>query len=128
MRILLDTHALIWLLADSPRLSATTRERLSAPDAELFFSSVSILEIAIKHSLKPEAMPCAPDEIRTDAVASGLQEIKFDSFHAKAVGDLPWLHRDPFDRMLVAQARTEKMLLLTHDDAVIGYGNGIMGF
>ena len=128
MRILLDTHALIWLLSDSPRLSAAIRERLSATDVELFFSSVSILEIAIKHSLKPEVMPCAPDEIRADAVASGLQEIKFDSFNAKAVGDLPWLHRDPFDRMLVAQARTEKMLLLTHDDAVIGYGNGIMGF
>lgn len=128
MRILLDTHALIWLLTDSPRITAEIRGMLSAPGVELFFSSVSILEIAIKHSLKPEAMPCAPDEIRKDAEASGLLEVKFDSFHAKAVGELPWLHKDPFDRMLIAQARTEKMRLLTHDDDVIGYGDGVMGF
>ena len=128
MRILFDTHALIWFLTDSPRLSANVRELLLRQDSRLFFSSVSVLEVAIKHSLKPVAMPCTADAVHTDALASGITEIPFISRHAQEVGGLPWLHRDPFDRMLLAQARAEGMILLSHDGDVIRYGDYVKGF
>ena len=128
MRILFDTHALIWFLSDDRKLPESVRKLFSDPKNEFFFSSVSILEIAIKHSLKPELMRCKPEEVRTDAVASNLREIAFDSRSAERVGVLPWLHRDPFDRVLVAQAQIEGMKLLSHDDAVIGYGDCVLGF
>ena len=128
MRILFDTHALIWFLSDSPRLPTDIRDLLLRQDTRLFFSSVSVLEIAIKHSLKPEAMPCAADAVYAAALASGIEETPFVSRHAQGVGVLPWIHRDPFDRMLVAQARAEGMALLSHDEDVIRYGNGVKGF
>ena len=99
MRILFDTHALIWFLSDSPRLPTDVRALLLRQDTRLFFSSVSVLEIAIKHSLKPEAMPCDADAFYADAIASGIEEMPFVSRHAQGVGVLPWIHRDPFDRM-----------------------------
>lgn len=127
MRILLDTHVLIWFLTDSPRLPGHIRDLLLQQDSQLFFSSVSILEVAIKHSLKPEAMPCTPDAVHADAIGSGIVELPFLSRHAREVGNLPWIHRDPFDRMLLAQARTEDMLLLSHDEDVVRYGVGVKG-
>ena len=128
MLILLDTHALLWFLSDSPRLPDHIRDLLLRQDSQLFFSSVSVLEIAIKHSLKPESMPCAADAVHADAVASGIVESPFLSRHAQEVGNLPWLHRDPFDRMLIAQAKVEGMSLLSHDGDVIRYGGGIISF
>ena len=73
-------------------------------------------------------MPCVPEEVAADAEVSGIRELPFLSRHAKVVGNLPWIHRDPFDRMLIAQARMEDMRLLSHDDDVIRYGEGVMGF
>ena len=128
MRILFDTHALLWFLGDSPRLSADVRDLLLRQDTQLFFSSVSILEISIKHSLRPEAMPCAAEAVHADALASGIWEIPFVSRHAQEVGNLPWIHRDPFDRMLISQARAEGMQLLSHDNDVVQYGAGVIGF
>ena len=95
---------------------------------EIFFSPISIEEIAIKHSLKPEVMPCEPSEVLADALASGLREIPFDAQAAVAVGALPWIHRDPFDRMLIAQAQTASMKLLSHDANVLRYGDVAIGF
>ena len=128
MQVLFDTHALLWFLSDNRMLPRKIRSRLLEPETRLFFSPVSILEIAIKHSLKPAAMPCAPDEVREAAEASGLVELPFASGHSVAVGSLPWIHRDPFDRMLLAQARVERMTLLTHDDAIAAYGDGVLSF
>ena len=128
MQILLDTHALLWFLTDNPRLPKKWRLRLTTAGTRVFYSSVSILEIAIKHSLKPDAMPCPPDEVESAAEASGLSPMPFTSAHAKVVGSLPWLHRDPFDRMLLAQARTDGLPLLTHDEDVLRYGDGAIGF
>ena len=128
MRILLDTHTLIWFLEDNPRLPSNIRALLLRQDSQLFFSSVSILEIAIKHSLKPDVMPCDADAVYADALASGISEIPFISPHAREVGNLPWIHRDPFDRMLIAQARMDDVRLLSHDSDVIRYGEGVMGF
>ena len=128
MRILFDTHTLIWFLSDSPHLTPQARGLLSREGAEIFFSPISIEEIAIKHSLKPEVMPCEPSEVLADALASGLREIPFDAQAAVAVGALPWIHRDPFDRMLIAQAQTASMKLLSHDANVLRYGDVAIGF
>lgn len=128
MRILFDTHTLIWFLSDSPHLTPQARGLLSREGVEIFFSPISIEEIAIKHSLKPEVMPCEPSEVLADALASGLREIPFDAQAAVAVGALPWIHRDPFDRMLIAQAQTASMKLLSHDANVLHYGDVAIGF
>ena len=128
MRILFDTHTLIWFLSDSPPLTPQARGLLSREGVEIFFSPISIEEIAIKHSLKPEVMPCEPSEVLADALASGLREIPFDAQAAVAVGALPWIHRDPFDRMLIAQAQTASMKLLSHDANVLRYGDVAIGF
>ena len=128
MRILFDTHTLIWFLSDSPHLTPQARGLLSREGVEIFFSPISIEEIAIKHSLKPEVMPCEPSEVLADALASGLREIPFDAQAAVAVGALPWIHRDPFDRMLIAQAQTASMKLLSHDVNVLRYGDVAIGF
>ena len=126
MGILFDTHTLIWFLTDSPRLSEGVRRMLRNFAGNLFYSSVSILEISIQHSLKPEAMPCVPEEVAADAEVSGIRELPFLSRHAKVVGDIPWIHRDPFDRMLVAQAVNDGLKLLSHDDLVIRYGDFVI--
>lgn len=128
MRILCDTHVLIWLLEDNPRLPGRVRQLLMASDTELFFSSVSIYEISVKHALKPESMPCSPEEVRQLAMVAGVGELVFNSSHARLAGELPWLHRDPFDRMLIAQAQMENMVLLSHDDYVKQYGDMVFGF
>ena len=128
MQILLDTHALLWFLTDSPKLPKELRVRLTSPEQRVFYSSVSILEIAIKHSIRSDAMPCPPEEVETDAESSGLVQLPFTSNHAKIVGTLPWIHRDPFDRMLLAQARAESIKLLTHDETIARYGDGVMYF
>ena len=128
MRILFDTHTLIWFLSDSPHLTPQARGLLSREGVEIFFSPISIEEIAIKHSLKPEVMPCEPSEVLADALASGLRAIPFDAQAAVAVGALPWIHRDPFDRMLIAQAQTASMKLLSHDANVLRYGDVAIGF
>ena len=128
MRILFDTHTLIWFLSDSPHLTPQARGLLSREGVEIFFSPISIEEIAIKHSLKPEVMPCEPSEVLADALASGLREIPFDAQAAVAVGALPWIHRDPFDRMLIAQAQSASMKLLSHDANVLRYGDVAIGF
>lgn len=128
MRILFDTHALLWFLTGNPKLPSALRKQILKPGNELFFSSVSILEIAMKHALKPAAMPCPPDEVRRDALASAITELPFASSHARRVGELPWLHRDPFDRMLVAQAVEEGLLLLSHDGDVGRYGDCVLPF
>ena len=128
MRILFDTHALIWFLTDNPRLPQKIRAIVTDSETELLFSSVSILEIAIKHSIKPEHMPCSPEEVKSDAEASGIRELPFMSSHAEKIGGLPWLHKDPFDRMLVAQAMSEGISLLSHDEQVVRYGDFVLGF
>ena len=127
MRILLDTHVLLWLLQDDPQLTEKARSVIAAA-GEVYFSSVSIEEIAIKHSLKPSLMPSATGDVVSAAFKSGIKSIDFSYRHAVAVGELPWHHRDPFDRMLIAQARSDGFKLLSHDDFVIAYGDCVIGF
>ena len=121
MRILLDTHLLLWALAEPEKLSATTRNRLDA--AEVFVSAASVWEVSIKVALgKLEA---DPSELLAAIEPAGFVLLPITGLHAAAVATLPLLHRDPFDRMLVAQARTEPLILLTNDTVLEQYGPGV---
>lgn len=122
MKLLLDTHVLLWAAADSPRIKAI-RKRLLAPDNEVFFSVASLWEIAIKASLGKLQADAA--EIREAAIDNGFLELPVLGQHALHVGGLPWHHRDPFDRLLVAQAAAEPMRLLTADDQLLAYGGQV---
>ena len=122
MKLLLDTHVLLWAAIDSPRIKAI-RRRLLAADNEVFYSVASLWEIAIKASLgKLQADAAA---IRDAALDNGFAELAVLGQHALHVGALPWHHRDPFDRLLVAQAAAEPMQLLTADEVLLAYGSRI---
>ena len=111
MSLLLDTHVVLWWLADDPALSEEIKDRLDhEPDVHV--SSVTIWEVAIKQALgKLRAPADLPDRIR----GSGFRELPISFEHARAAGSLPPVHRDPFDRMLVAQASCESLTLVTRD-------------
>jgi PIN domain nuclease of toxin-antitoxin system len=118
MRLLLDTHALLWLMVGDPRLNPRARALIDSA-SEVYVSSASIWEIAIKWKLgKIEENP---EEIVERMEPAGLLELPVSACHAVAAAKLPLLHRDPFDRMLVAQAITEPMRLLTADAQLSAY-------
>lgn len=118
MRLLLDTHVLLWLLADSRKLPRAARQLVLQADA--YVSAASIWEIAVKVSLGK--LDADPEAIRAALEPSGFQELPVTSEHAAAVARLPHHHRDPFDRLLVSQAHSEPMVLLTADPALRPYG------
>lgn len=120
MRYLLDTQVLLWALVDDPRLTTSARKLLAARDAEVCFSLGSIWEIAIKRSLGK--LDFDPDLIADTAEADGYAALPILREHLSVVANLPWHHRDPFDRLLVAQSLAEPMSLLTADAALIRYG------
>ncbi len=123
MLYLLDTHLLLWAAYEPDRLSPQTRELLDAGDNALLFSAASIWEVAIKASLGRDDFVADANVLRRGLVENGYRELPITSAHAAAVATLPALHRDPFDRILVAQARVEGVPLLTSDTTVAGYGD-----
>lgn len=120
MRLLLDTHVLLWAAAGEG-LSRQTEARLADPDQELVFSAASIWEVAIKSALGRADFDLDAAVFRRELLECGYVELPIDGAHAAAVGRLPDLHRDPFDRILVAQALVEGITLLTLDEAVLRY-------
>ena len=122
MRILLDTHLLLWWLGDSPTLSELARRLISEPENTVFISAVSLWEIWLKESLGKLRLPV---DFEAKMAAEPFESLPLAATHARQVALLPWHHRDPFDRMLVAQARTEKLILLTADSNVTAYGDFI---
>jgi PIN domain nuclease of toxin-antitoxin system len=121
MRILLDTHVLIWALAEPQRLDDETASTIETAADEVLFSAVSIWEIAIKKRLGPVGFPFAPAEIVGSAVGAGYTELPLCSIAAGLVAELPLLHRDPFDRALIAQAIAEPAILYTADQRLGPY-------
>ena len=119
MRVLLDTHLLLWALSQPSKLSPAVRKQIEA--AEVHISAASIWEIGIKVSLgKLDADP----RVVLEAIEpAGFSLLAITGEHAAKVAELPHLHKDPFDRMLVAQASVEPMILLTNDAALRGYGS-----
>ncbi len=126
MNYLVDTHLAIWSVADSGKLSAKAARFLCDRRASFFFSAASVWEIAIKRSRHPDEIPLGAGEARSLFLEAGYHELPVSSLHAAAVEDLPPIHFDPFDRMLVAQARTEGMALLTHDHVLPRYGDFVI--
>lgn len=126
MRLLLDTHIALWAITDSPKLSKQVRELISMPATEVYVSAASIWEIAIKHSLGRNNMPVSGDQASRYFTEAGYILLPVTAEHATATEMLPPIHADPFDRMLVAQALTEPLRLVTHDATVARYGGSVM--
>ena len=118
MRLLLDTHLVLWAMQDSPALSAAARKHLRNAEA-VFVSAASLWEIAIKSSLGRLRVDTAQLELKL--ADAGFQQLPVTWSHAVRVRQLPLLHRDPFDRLLVAQAMSEPLQLLTQDSALAEY-------
>jgi len=121
MRLLLDTHILLWALDTPARLDGGTRALLEDPANEVLFSAASIWEIAIKARLGRADFPVRPDQIAQAARDTGFTELPVRADAAARVADLPLHHRDPFDRLLVAQAMLEPMRLYTADPLLPPY-------
>jgi PIN domain nuclease of toxin-antitoxin system len=121
MRFLLDTHLLLWTVGRSERLSAAARELFSDLNNRLFFSSASIWEVAIKHERGRSDFSVDPRLLRRTLLGNGYDELPVTGEHAVAVGELPPLHKDPFDRILIAQSVIEGITLLTVDRLVARY-------
>jgi len=126
MNLLLDTHIALWAIIDSPKLSARARELINGPRAHIWISAASIWEITIKHALGKGGMPVSGKEATNYFRESGYQFLSVEVEHAAAVAELPHHHQDPFDRLLVAQALTEPMRLLTSNALVALYGETII--
>ena len=121
MRLLLDTHLLLWAAGPSPRLSVQARRLIDDPDNELVVSAASLWEIAIKSGLRRPNFRIDAALLRRNLLNNSYQELAVTGEHAVAVANLPPLHKDPFDRILVAQSIVEGITLLTADPLVAQY-------
>ena len=125
MRLLLDTHIALWAILDSPLLPLQARLLIEDPGNDIVISAATIWEIAIKHALGKDMPISAGDAINYFREA-GYEELAVTPRHAAYVENLPPLHADPFDRILVAQALTVPLRLVTHDKKVAAYGGVVL--
>jgi PIN domain nuclease of toxin-antitoxin system len=122
MRLLLDTSCWLWMVAASERLGPNARHMLEDGSSELLLSAASSWEISIKHALGKLALPAPPEEyVPSRMAATGVSALPVQHSHALAVASLPRHHRDPFDRLLIAQARLEGVPIMTADRAFRDY-------
>lgn len=122
MKLLLDTHVALWVLADDRRLTKTARQLIEDDDNLCYLSAASVWEVAIKHSVdKLDAPPVFPQEFHAEMALRGVSSLPVYDTHAAAVAALPFHHRDPFDRLLIAQAKSENMSLLSKDAIMRAY-------
>lgn len=123
MRVLLDTHVILWALVSPKKIPAKTRTIIQSGETDVFFSAASIWEIAIKAALGRLSSTVNAAEIAHAAIESGFEELPVRSRSAAQVAALPMHHRDPFDRLLIAQALTEPARLFTVDRALLPYSD-----
>jgi PIN domain nuclease of toxin-antitoxin system len=121
VKLLLDTQILLWAAGQPERLSVALRRQLNSPKNELLFSAASLWEITIKNALGREDFRVEPRLLRRGLLDNGYTELPITSEHAVNVDSLPDLHKDPFDRILLAQALTEGITLLTADAQLAKY-------
>jgi PIN domain nuclease of toxin-antitoxin system len=129
MRLLLDTHIALWAVVDDPKLSIMARDLIIDPGNEIIVSAASLWEIAIKHARArgvPTDMPISGQAALGYFREAGYELLDISSAHVMALEALPALHADPFDRMLVAQAMSVPLRLLTHDPTVARYSDSII--
>jgi PIN domain nuclease of toxin-antitoxin system len=125
MKLLLDTNILLWAAGQTDRLSASAREMLLDQSNTLYFSAASIWEIVIKRGIGRDDFMVDPYRLRKMLVINDYSELPVTSEHVLRVETLPPIHKDPFDRILIGQARSEGMLLITVDKMVLQYGEPI---
>lgn len=121
MKLLLDTHVLLWAAGQPERLSAATRRLLNTPSHELLFSAASLWEIATKKTLGRQDFRVEPRLLRRSLLDNGYVELPVTSQHAVGIDSLPPLQKDPFDRLLLSQALSEGVTLLTSDERLARY-------
>jgi PIN domain nuclease of toxin-antitoxin system len=121
VKLLLDTHLLLWAAGQPEKLSLVARDLFEDQGNELLFSAASIWEVAIKAGLGRHDFRVEPRLLRRGLLDNGYREVPVTSAHAVALDNLPPIHKDPFDRILVAQAQVEGVLLVTSDKAVSQY-------
>lgn len=124
MSLLLDTHILIWAAKHTSKLNADTLKLLQEPSADLWFSVANLWEMSIKKARRPD-FDVDPADLRLWFLQQGFRELSISYDHALAVQHLPFLHNDPFDRMLIAQAQVEGLTLMTADKAIARYDGPI---
>jgi PIN domain nuclease of toxin-antitoxin system len=116
MNLLLDTHTFLWWITDAPQLSGKVREIIADGHNRLYWSAASSWEIAIKYALRRLTLPEAPEEFLLAELAKNhIESLPITDLHALRAGQLPHHHRDPFDRMLIAQSQIESLTLLSND-------------
>lgn len=125
MNVLLDTHLLLWLAGDPDRLPQKARDVIEDEEVRSFFSVASLWEVAIKSSLGRPDFRVDSRILRRGLLEAGFPEMPIHAHHVAALEDLPLLHRDPFDRLLVAQARSEGIALVTVDQRLEAYGPAV---
>jgi len=123
MRLLLDTHILLWWLADHPSLTDQARELIADPDNAVFVSAVSLWEIWLKHSLGKLQLP---SDFEERLAGESFESLPLLADHTREVATIPWHHRDPFDRMLIAQARATELKFVTADETAAHYGDFVL--
>jgi PIN domain nuclease of toxin-antitoxin system len=123
LRLILDTHAALWWLSGDGRFGATAEAEMTDASNQVLLSAAVVWEVAIKRSLGELE---APDDLAATLLAGGAEPLAIGLEHAAAVEKLPWHHRDPFDRLLVAQAITERAALVSHDGAFAAYGVSVV--
>jgi len=126
MRLLLDTHIALWAVTDDLQLSETARALIVEPANEVFISVAAIWEIASKHAVRRRAMPVSAATALNDFLAAGFQVLDIIPAHVLALEALPGLHGDPFDRIMVAQALSTPLRLVTRDTKVAAYSDTII--
>jgi PIN domain nuclease of toxin-antitoxin system len=125
LNLLLDTHVLIWGAQRNPKLSIEAGALIEDPENTVWFSTISLWEIAIKNALNRPDFALNLSAFRAGLLANGYLELGLEGRHVLSLRDLPAHHRDPFDKMLVAQAQCEAAILLTADRELAKFGRGI---
>ena len=122
MKLLVDTHAFLWFVVGDKRLGRQARRQMEAKGAELFLSAASVWEMAIKASLGRLTLPASVHDYVEEKIDSGFNILPVDWTHAAAVAILPFRHKDPFDRLIIAQGMTEGMPVVSGDPVFRAYG------
>ncbi len=126
MRLLLDTHVALWAITDDPRLPEKARTSIGDRSNQVYVSAASVWEIAIKHAVKRDDMPVSGSQALAFFRASGYELLDITAAHAASVETLPALHSDPVDRLIVAQALSEPLRLMTRDAMLARYSDTII--
>lgn len=126
MNLLLDTHIAIWALDDAPQLSEKARELILNPDNTIYYSTVSVWEVMLKHNRRPDQIPFDETDFSDGCQSAGFVPLGLSDSHILAVHTLSRpenarAHNDPFDRILIAQAKVENLSFLTHDELIPDY-------